>query len=78
MKNPFLKFLMSFVLTIDSCNSRPVVVLTINSCNSRPVFFRPVVVCFEEIDAREEVLQKAGMLKGSNVFITEDLSRFII
>ena len=36
---------------------------------------RPVVVSFEEDHAREEVLQKAGMLKGSNVYITEDLSR---
>ena len=36
---------------------------------------RPVVVSFEELTAREEVLQKAGMLKGSNIFITEDLSR---
>ena len=36
---------------------------------------RPVVVSFDEDQAREEVLQKAGMLKGSNVYITEDLSR---
>ena len=38
-------------------------------------FARPVVVSFEEDHAREEVLQKSGMLKGSNVYITEDLSR---
>ena len=36
---------------------------------------RPVVVSFEEATAREEVLQKAAMLKGSNVYIMEDLSR---
>ena len=39
-------------------------------------FARPVVVSFEEDHAREEVLQKSGMLKGSNVYITEDLSRW--
>ena len=36
---------------------------------------RPVIVSFEEVAAREEVLQKAGKLKGSNIFIAEDLSR---
>jgi len=36
---------------------------------------RPVVVSFEELHAREEVLKESGKLKGSNVFITEDLSR---
>jgi len=38
---------------------------------------RPVVVTFEEMTAREEVLRKAGLLKGSNVFVTEDMSRSI-
>ena len=36
---------------------------------------RPVVVSFEELHTREEVLKESGKLKGSNVFITEDLSR---
>ena len=45
--------------------------------NTKPhdTLCRPVVVSFEEDHAREEVLQKAGMLKGSKVYITEDLSR---
>ena len=38
--------------------------------------FRPVVVTFKELHAREEVLAKAAMLKGSNIYITEDLSRY--
>ena len=43
--------------------------------NPHDTLCRPVVVSFEEEHAREEVLQKAGMLKGSKVYITEDLSR---
>ena len=35
-----------------------------------------MVVTFEEVKAREEVLSKAAMLRGSNIYITEDLSRF--
>ena len=31
---------------------------------------------FEELHAREEVLAKAALLKGSNIYITEDFSRF--
>ena len=34
------------------------------------------MVTFEELTAREEVLRKAGMLKGSKVYITEDMSRY--
>ena len=37
---------------------------------------RPVVVSFEEFSDREQVLRKAAMLKGSNIHITEDMSRF--
>ena len=36
---------------------------------------RPVVVTFQEATAREEILAKAGQLKGNNIFISEDLSR---
>ena len=36
---------------------------------------RPVVVTFEEFKDREEVLRKAGLLKGSNIHVTEDMSR---
>ena len=39
---------------------------------------RPVVVTFQELTAREEVLRKAGLLKGSNVFVTEDMSRSVV
>ena len=35
------------------------------------------MVTFEELTAREEVLRKAGMLKGSKVYITEDMSRYM-
>ena len=37
---------------------------------------RPVVVTFEEFKDREEVLRKAGVLKGNNIHVTEDMSRF--
>ena len=47
------------------------------NCLDHPCsLFRPVVVAFEELTAREEVLRKAGMLKGSKVYITEDMSRY--
>ena len=36
---------------------------------------RPVVVTFEEFSDREHVLRKAGLLKGSNIHVTEDMSR---
>ena len=36
---------------------------------------RPVVVTFEEFKDRDEVLRKAGVLKGSNIHVTEDMSR---
>ena len=36
---------------------------------------RPMVVTFEEFSDREHVLRKAGMLKGSNIHVTEDMSR---
>ena len=35
------------------------------------------MVTFQELTAREEVLRKAGLLKGSNVFVTEDMSRSV-
>ena len=37
---------------------------------------RPVLVTFAEFKDKEEVLRKAGMLKGSNIHITEDMSRY--
>ena len=37
---------------------------------------RPVVVTFEEFKDRDEVLRKAGVLKGSNIHVTEDMPRF--
>ena len=39
---------------------------------------RPVLVTFEEFADRENVLRKAGMLRGSNIHVTEDLSRFTV
>ena len=36
---------------------------------------RPVVVTFEEFKDREDILRKANMLKGSNIHVTEDMSR---
>ena len=36
---------------------------------------RPVVVTFEEFKDRDEVLRKAGLLKGGQVHVTEDMSR---
>ena len=41
-------------------------------------YARPVLVQFEDFNDRENVLRKAGMLKGSNIHITEDMSRLII
>ena len=37
--------------------------------------FRPVVVSFEEFKDRDEVLRKAGLLRGSSIHVTEDMSR---
>ena len=34
-----------------------------------------MVVTFEEFSDREHVLRKAGLLKGSNIHVTEDMSR---
>ena len=39
---------------------------------------RPVLVTFEEFADRENVLRKAGMLRGSNIHVTEDLSRYLL
>ena len=36
---------------------------------------RPVLVTFEDFSDRCNVLRKAGMLKGSNIHVTEDMSR---
>ena len=36
---------------------------------------RPVLVTFEDFTDRCNVLRKAGMLKGSNIHVTEDMSR---
>ncbi len=36
---------------------------------------RPVVITFEDFKDKEEVLRKAGMLRSSNIHITEDMSR---
>lgn len=38
---------------------------------------RPIVVTFEDFNDREQVLRKAAMLKGSNIHITEDMSRLV-
>ena len=34
-----------------------------------------MVVTFEEVKDRDEVLRKAGLLKGGQVHVTEDMSR---
>ena len=34
-----------------------------------------MVVTFEEFKDRDEVLRKAGLLKGGQVHVTEDMSR---
>ena len=36
---------------------------------------RPVLVTFEDFSDRCNVLRKAGMLKGSNIHVTEDMAR---
>ena len=36
---------------------------------------RPIVVTFEEFRDRDEVLRKAGLVKGGQVHVTEDMSR---
>ena len=36
---------------------------------------RPVLVTFENFKDREEVLRKGNLLKGSNIHISEDLSK---
>ena len=39
---------------------------------------RPIVVTFEEFRDRDEVLRKAGLVKGGQVHVTEDMSRKVI
>lgn len=34
------------------------------------------MVTFQEFKDREEVLRKSGVLKGNNIHITEDMSRW--
>lgn len=34
-----------------------------------------MVVTFEEFKDRDEVLRKAGLLKGGHIHVTEDMSR---
>ena len=36
---------------------------------------RPVLVSFASYKDREEILSKSRLLKGTNIYITEDLSR---
>ena len=36
---------------------------------------RPVLVTFQEFKDKEDVLRKSGMLKGTNIHLTEDMSR---
>lgn len=45
--------------------------------NILKLFSRPVVVTFQEFKDREEVLRKSGVLKGNNIHITEDMSRWV-
>ena len=49
--------------------------LMLSVCPGPDNIFRPVVVTFEEFKDREEVLRKAGVLKGNNIHVTEDMSR---
>ena len=44
-------------------------------CQVSQVVLRPVLVTFEEFKDRDEVLRKAGLLKGGNIHVTEDMSR---
>ena len=37
---------------------------------------RPVLVTFESFKDREDVLSKARLLKRSNIYVSEDLSRY--
>ena len=36
---------------------------------------RPVLATFQEFKDRDEVLRKAGVFKGNNIHVTEDMSR---
>ena len=67
-----------------SCASRVMTGPDVVGCRCRQLhsvcpgpdnIFRPVVVTFEEFKDREEVLRKAGVLKGNNIHVTEDMSR---
>ena len=40
-----------------------------------PSVSRPIVVTFEEFKDRDEVLRKAGLVKGGEIHVTEDMSR---
>ena len=38
---------------------------------------RPVLATFQEWKDRDEVLRKAGVFKGNNIHVTEDMSRLV-
>ena len=38
---------------------------------------RPVLATFQEFKDRDEVLRKAGVFKGNNIHVTEDMSRSV-
>ena len=39
---------------------------------------RPVLATFQEFKDRDEVLRKAGVFKGNNIHVTEDMSRLYV
>ena len=39
---------------------------------------RPVLATFQEFKDRDEVLRKAGVFKGNNIHVTEDMSRLCV
>ena len=51
-------------------------IIVIHLMNLCVILFRPVLVTFEDFTDRENVLRKAGMLRGSNIHVTEDMSRY--
>ena len=37
--------------------------------------FKPVTVCFEKYTDKDEILRKAKLLSGSNIYVGEDFSK---
>ena len=64
------------VLRVNSWLGEKEGVVRLTHCYCWVGFYHWFLVTFEEYKDREEVLRKSGMLRGSNISVTEDMSRW--